>query len=56
MFTCSHCHKLNLIRSVDRDAGEYIAICRHCQAKNILAVTRINHTLVPMIETRGCFD
>ena len=53
MFTCSYCHKTNLIRHIEKEAGEYMARCSHCQAKNILALTRINEQLVPTVEVRG---
>jgi transcription elongation factor Elf1 len=56
MFKCSHCHKLNVIRSVERDAGDYIAVCSACATKNILAISMINRILVPIIETRGYRD
>ena len=56
MFTCSHCHKPNLIRSVDRDAGDCIVICSFCGTKNILQVTWINRIPVPTIEIAGYRD
>jgi hypothetical protein len=56
MFQCSRCHKNCLIRRILKDAGDYIALCSSCGAKNILKITRINQKLVPTIETAGWRD
>jgi DNA-directed RNA polymerase subunit RPC12/RpoP len=56
MFQCSRCHKTCFIRRIEKDAGDYVARCSSCGAKNILKVARINRMLVPTIEIVGWRD
>jgi transcription elongation factor Elf1 len=56
MFQCSRCHKNCFIRRIEKNAGDYIARCSSCGAKNILKIARINGKLVPTIEITGWRD
>lgn len=56
MFQCSRCHKTCFIHHLEKDAGDYVAWCSTCGAKNILKIARINRMLVPTIEIAGWRD
>ena len=56
MFQCSRCHNPCFIRRIEKDAGDYIARCSACGAKNILKIARVNQVLIPAIETAGWRD
>jgi hypothetical protein len=53
MFKCAHCHNTCFIRRIERDAGDYVAACSSCGAKNVLKIARINQMLVPTVEIVG---
>jgi len=53
MFQCSRCHKPCFIRRIEKDAGDYVATCSVCGAKNILNIIQLDKVLVPTIEIDG---